>query len=373
MAGLRVLALTARDWQHPQAGGSGLNLGEQVQWWSRWGVETQVVSGAYPGCEPKIEDNGARVRRLASDKSVPLAVAAAGMLGQMPRADVILEVVSGAFFLSPLWARKQPRAVWLHHVHQDQYVREFGLAGRPAAFVGEKAPIRLLYRDQPFVVPSAEVRRDLAGLQVDPSLVTVSHNGADHIKVQAGPSHPEFENPTLVYVGRLRRYKRIDLLLAVLADIPEARLIIAGRGEEEDALRKLATSTGVADRVQFLGFVSDDERAVLLQRGWVNVTASSAEGWGLTVIEAARYGTPTAAIAAGGLTEAIVDNETGLLARSGDELSRQVRLLISDGELRARLGEAARARAAGFTWENTARTTISILERAASSGRHQGR
>lgn len=369
VAGLSVLVLTARDWHHPQAGGSGLNLGEQVRWWSRWGIETQVVSGAYPGCESTLNDRGAQIRRIASDKTVPFAVGAAGVLGRVPSSDVILEVVSGAFFLSPVWARRRPRAIWLHHVHQEQYVREFGVAGKPAAFLGEKVPVRFLYRDQPFIVPSGEVQWDLANLGVDPGLVTVNHNGADHIQARPGLTEPAFEQPTLIYVGRLRRYKRVDLLLSVIAEIPNARLLIAGRGEEEATLRNLARRMGIAERVHFLGFVSDEERATLLQRAWLNVTASSAEGWGLTVIEAAMYGTPSAAMAAGGLREAIVDNETGLLARSIDELTLHARTLLDDADQRNALGEAARARAAGFTWEETARTTVSILDQAASSRR----
>ena len=373
VAGLRILALTARDWQHPQAGGSGLNLGEQVRWWSSWGVETQVFSGAYPGGETRLTARGARITRVASDKTIPLAVGAAGVFGRMPQADAILEVVSGAFFLSPVWARNRPRAIWLHHVHQDQYVREFGVAGKPAAFLGEGAPLRLVYRRQPFIVPSAEVRRDLAAMGIDPSCVTVAYNGADHIQVQTTPAEPRYEKPTIVYVGRLRRYKRVDFLLEAIAKIPDAHLLVAGRGEEEGALRDLADRMGIADRVRFLGFVSDLERASLLQRAWINVTASSAEGWGLTVIEAARYGTPTVAMAAGGLTEAVVDNKTGLLAHSAEEMFEKLRLLLQDDDLRAGLGEAARSRAAAFTWKETAHTTISILARAASTGPERSR
>ncbi|MBJ7243644.1 MAG: glycosyltransferase family 4 protein [Solirubrobacteraceae bacterium] len=370
---MSILVLTARDWLHPQAGGSGLNLGEQVEWWSRWGVETQVISGAFPESKARLEDRGASIHRIASDKTVPIAAGAAGILGRMPSSDVILEVVSGAFFLSSVWARNRPRAVWLHHVHQDQYLREFGLAGKPAAFLGEKAPLRFLYRHQPFIVPSAGVRRDLARLGIDPRSVTVCHNGADHIEVPATPDASPSEQPTLVYVGRLRRYKRVDLLLTVIAEIPDARLLIAGRGEEEGALRDLADDLGIANRVSFLGFVSDEERAILLQRAWINVTASSAEGWGLTVIEAARYGTPSVAIAVGGLTEAIIDNETGLLAQSSKELTGQVRMLLDDAQLRERLGDAAKSRADRFTWEQTARTTIAILQQAITGARPRGR
>ena len=70
----------------------------------------------------------------------------------------------------------------------------------------------------------------------------------------------------------------------------------------------------------------------------MNLTASSAEGWCLTVMEAAACGTPSVAMAVGGLPESIVDGETGLLADTPEELVEKTRLLVEDAELRERLG-----------------------------------
>ena len=98
----------------------------------------------------------------------------------------------------------------------------------------------------------------------------------------------------------------------------------------------------------------------------MNLTASSAEGWCLTVMEAALCATPSAALRVGGLPESIVDGETGLLADDGPELTAKVRALVEDRALRERLGAAARARAATFTWERTAGETLAVLE---ASGR----
>ena len=60
-------------------------------------------------------------------------------------ADVVLEVVNGITFLTPLWLRT-PRVTLVHHIHRDHYVREMGNAGRIAAFLLETLPLRLLYR-----------------------------------------------------------------------------------------------------------------------------------------------------------------------------------------------------------------------------------
>ena len=105
---------------------------------------------------------------------------------------------------------------------------------------------------------------------------------------------------------------------------------------------------------------------------WVLLTASSSEGWGLTVIEAALCGTPSAALAVGGLRESIVDGETGVLAQDTAELITRVRGLIEDPAELERLGAAARERALTFTWERTAQENLDALRaEAARRGRRQ--
>src|SRR5205814_2812490 len=80
----------------------------------------------------------------------------------------------------------------------------------------------------------------------------------------------------------------------------------------------------------------------------------------------APCGTPSVALRVGGLPESIADGETGLLADDGPALTAAVRRLVEDGELRERMGAAARERAAEFTWERTARETLALLERTAT-------
>ena len=92
------------------------------------------------------------------------------------------------------------------------------------------------------------------------------------------------------------------------------------------------------------GFVSEERKLELLQRSWVHLTASSAEGWCLTVMEAAACETPSVALDVGGLPESVEHEVTGLLAHDGDELGRHTRRLVEDDELRARMGPR-RARA----------------------------
>ena len=110
------------------------------------------------------------------------------------------------------------------------------------------------------------------------------------------------------------------------------------------------------------GHVSEARKRELYQEAWVNVVASSAEGWCLSVMEAAVCRTPSAALAVGGLPESIVDGRTGILARNTGELAEKVGAVLADEALRDRLGGEAMRRAAEFTWDATARHTLAVIE-----------
>ena len=120
------------------------------------------------------------------------------------------------------------------------------------------------------------------------------------------------------------------------------------------------------------GHVTEERKRELYQQAWVNATASSAEGWALSVMEAAACATPTAALAVGGVQESVEDGRTGLLARDPAELAERIQLILRDPELRDSLGAAALERARGFTWDATARRTLEVLE-AQVAGRRCGR
>src|SRR3954468_5124287 len=228
-----ILVLTDRDWTHPQGGGTGANLFGQVGYWLSWGHRVTVVSGAYDGAERVLRPaEGLELHHMGSRITVFPRAAWAVLRGVGRDADVVLEVVNGIAFFTPLWLRK-PRVTLVHHVHQDHYVTELGRAGRVAGLVAEALPLKLLYRDSPFLTISESAKRDLVALGVPAEHVTVSHLGVAGFP---GPLPARSGTPRLLYVGRLKRYKRIELLLDVLEALPTAVLDVAGEGDHRSAL-----------------------------------------------------------------------------------------------------------------------------------------
>jgi glycosyltransferase involved in cell wall biosynthesis/O-antigen/teichoic acid export membrane protein len=357
--------LADRDWTHPQGGGSGANLREQALRWTGAGNRVTIVCCTYPGAAKVERDGDLTIYRVGGRSTVFPRAIWRQWRGLVPDADVVLEVVNGITFLTPLWLRT-PRLVLVHHIHRRHYVEEMGeRRGRVAAFLLETLPLRLLYSDARFLTVSESAATDIAAHGVPADSIEVVRNGVD--LVPAGS--PRADGPTLLYLGRLKRYKRIELLLDALEQVPGARLEIAGDGEHRAELEQEIARRGLTARVHLHGHVDERRKRELLSSAWVHVTASSNEGWCLAVMEAAACGTPSVAIAEGGLRESIVHERTGLLVEQPEQLGEAVARVLEDDELRARLGEAARARAGDFDWDRTADASLAALEAEYADGR----
>jgi glycosyltransferase involved in cell wall biosynthesis len=129
---------------------------------------------------------------------------------------------------------------------------------------------------------------------------------------------------------------------------------------------------GIEDRVEFLGFVTEERKREILRRAWVHVLSSPKEGWGIANIEAAASGTPTVASDSPGLRESVLDRETGFLVPHGDPtaLADRLELLVADEELRTSMSRASRAFAERFSWDASAGAVLKVLrEEAGRSGR----
>jgi glycosyltransferase involved in cell wall biosynthesis len=358
---LHILVLADRDWTHPDTGGNGANLYAQISRWVAWGHRVTMVTGEYPGAK-KVERFGPRlvVHRMGDRVTVFPRGFWAVSRGVGRDADVVLEVINGITFLTPLWLRK-PRVAMVHHVHRELFLGEYPRTGLVLYWALERLPL-LLYRRMPFLTISRSARDELAREGIPRENITVEYLGVDPDKYRRGARS---ETPRLIFVGRLKAYKRVEVLFDVLEAIPEAKLDVVGEGNHRPDLEAEIERRRLGERVCMHGYVDERRKAELYGRAWVNVTASQSEGWCLTVMEAALCGTPSAALAVGGLSESIVDGETGLLAHDTDGLCRSVRRIVASPDLRERLGDAAERRARTFTWDRSAKAYLEVLRRQA--------
>ncbi len=169
--------------------------------------------------------------------------------------------------------------------------------------------------------------------------------------------------------ARLHPVKDLPLLLRgfalAAAEVPQLKLVIAGSGSEEKALRRLAAELGLTGRVFFPGWVEDMEGFYASVD--INVLTSRSETFPYAITDGARYARPVAATRVGGIPELIRHGETGLLFPPGDAaaLGRALAALGRSEGLRHRLGEALRVRVAeGFTLQAMGETQRAIYRQA---------
>jgi rhamnosyl/mannosyltransferase len=156
--------------------------------------------------------------------------------------------------------------------------------------------------------------------------------------------------PVVFAVGRHVYYKGFEVLIRAMREI-DAELWLGGRGPMTDGLRRTAQAAGVADRVRFLGFIPDAELVAYFDACDVFCLPSveRAEQFGLVQLEAMHCAKPVVSTRLGTGVEFVnQDGLTGLLVAPNDTgaLAAAINRLLSDPRLRARMGEAGRARVA---------------------------
>jgi glycosyltransferase involved in cell wall biosynthesis len=224
------------------------------------------------------------------------------------------------------------------------------------------------YRRSSFLTISASSKTDLVRRGVREEQIDVVPCGLDRETLKPGTI--EGREPIVVALGRLEPYKRLDIVLrswpAVLAEVPDARLVLIGRGQEEDRLRALAHHLGIARSVTFTGFIPEAAKVEWLQHAALLVQVSRKEGWGLTVTEAYACGTPVVAADVPGLADSVQDGVTGLLVRKPRPaaLAATITKLLADEEARWRMSRRALSWSANFDWEESASAVFRAIRRA---------
>jgi glycosyltransferase involved in cell wall biosynthesis len=357
----RVHTLAWRDLDDPDAGGSEVHADEFMRRWAGAGLDVTHRTSFAVGRPQVAERNGYHVVRRGSRYTVFPRAVAAEITRKAGRYDALVEIWNGVPWFSPVWCHK-PRITFLHHVHGPMWGQ---ILPGPLAGFGRVLEARLappFYRRTQMVTPSDATRDELVELGFRPERVLAVPNGVSEAFAPGGERSPV---PLVVAVGRIAPVKRFDELIRAAAvareTVPELQLQLVGSGPMLDELIALVGELGAQQWVTFAGQLTHGELVSLYQRAWVVGSASLAEGWGLTLTEAAACGTPAVATDIRGHRSSVVDGTTGVLAPLPELGAALARVLVDD-ELRMRLGEAALARARTLTWDAAALGILGALE-----------
>ncbi len=356
----RIHVLAWRDLEDRDAGGSEAHADEFMRRWQEAGLDVLHRTSRAEGCKALDTRHGYRVVRRGGRLGVfPLTIADE-LLGRMGPYDAVVEIWNGVPWLTPVWCRK-PRLVILHHVHEkmwDQF-----LPG-PAAVIGRKmesswAPP--LYRNTETVTLCEDSQQDLLRLGWRSSRLHVAHAGVDSF---FSPGGEKTVFPSAVAVGRLAPVKRfVDLLdqcLRVRREVPTFQLSLVGEGSQRAVIEDWIDEHQAHTWVTMTGRIDRSDLRDLYRSSWLILSASLAEGWGMTLTEAARCGTPAVVTDIGGHRSAVRNGETGSLVPLDDLGARTIQLLTNDSA-REEMGRAASAWAQSLSWDDLAAKVLQPL------------
>lgn len=158
------------------------------------------------------------------------------------------------------------------------------------------------------------------------------------------------EGDYILSLGRLVATKGLEYMIEAMKDV-DCRLVVCGKGPEEKSIRKAVEKYGLQSKVEIRGYVSDEEKADLIDSCRMFVMPSLFESFGLAALEVMAHGKPLVYSNVNGLPETVGEGGIGVPPKDPKAIADAINAMLSDNELRMRKGAAARTQAETYTWD----------------------
>ncbi len=367
---LRILMLS---WEFPpgNVGGLGRHVQDLGAALVRAGHAVHVVTLADPGASPGISQVEGmtvhRVRRPPEEGNFlvwvyrynqALAVAAEQAAAEQP-----FDVVHSHDWLAGQ-AGLALKARWgsalVATIHATERGRNRTIQDPLQQAIHEEEWLLTVTADRVITVSQAMSAEVASSFRVDPVVI---YNGVT-LPAPAPAPPRRFGAPYFFFIGRLVLEKGVQVAVQALSALPQpAHLVVAGQGPMAAELRQLALTSGVGERVHFLGRITDDEKEAWLQHAAGGLVPSLYEPFGIVALEVMAAGTPVLVGDTGGLAEIITHGHDGLKVPPGDAaaLARAMHRLLTEPKAAAAMSAAGRATAAQrFGWATVAEQTVAV-------------
>jgi cellulose synthase/poly-beta-1,6-N-acetylglucosamine synthase-like glycosyltransferase/glycosyltransferase involved in cell wall biosynthesis/O-antigen/teichoic acid export membrane protein len=360
----KILIYNWRDTRHEYAGGAEVYIQKIAENWVEDGHRVTIFCGNDSHSPRSEKVGGVEIIRRGGFYFVYFWAFVYYILRFRGKFDVIIDCENGIPFFAPLYAR-EPVFCLMHHVHQEVFRLSLSKHLSALACFLEKVLMPAVYKKVPFITISESSKKEIESLGLGKAGINIVNPGIELKCLMPGKKS---ERPVILYLGRLKAYKSVDILIRAFEVISRkdsnVSLVIAGSGEEEGKLKRLVKKLRLDGKtVRFAGKVSEREKISLLQKAWVLVNPSFMEGWGIVAIEAGACGTPVVASDVPGLRDSVKNFETGYLACYGDigSFADCIHKIIQDNKLRRRMGIRGRLWAENFDWAKSSKLFFAII------------
>ena len=361
---LQILIFNWRDTKHVWGGGAEIYIHEIAKNWVQNGHRVTVFCGNDNKCERNEVIDGVQIVRRGGFFTVYLWAFLYYVLRFRGLFDVVIDCENGIPFFTPLYVRK-PKYLLIHHIHQEVFRQHLRWPFNFLAMFLEARLMPVVYFNQRVITVSESSKIEILKLKIAKfksiDVVNPGVNSSDF------KTKDKFLNPTIIYVGRLKPYKNIDIAINAVSLLVKKNLtlkfLIVGNGEHDIYLKNIVKQKNLTSTIEFTGFVGEEKKNELLAKSWLMVQPSMMEGWGISVIEANAAGTPVVASNVNGLKDSVVDSKTGILVTVKDAkaLASAIEKVILSASLRSRLSRNALAWAKLFEWDIKSSQLINII------------
>lgn len=364
---MNILILNWRDVRHVWAGGSELYIHELAK---RWAKSHNVTLFCAQDPDKSLKDeeiiDGVRIIRRGGRYSVYLFAIYYYFRFFRKTIDFVVDVENGIPFFTPLYIRKKKLSI-VYHVHGMQFFYELTFPFNVIGYCLEKYFFPFLYRSVEIMAISKTTRRELVRIGFKKEKIHLVFPGIGNVRKA---SNEKYKKPTILYLGRIKKYKRVNMLVDVFRKVhkinPRVRLVIAGWGSEAPFISDFVMKNKLRKSIDIIGPVNEHEKAELYAKSWIFVNPSLHEGWGISVIEANAYKTPAIGFKVPGLSDSIVDGKTGYLCSNEEDMINKILYIIENNKIREELSYDAFLWSKKFDWNVSAKKGQRLIEKIAS-------
>ncbi len=359
----KILIINWQDIKNPLSGGAEVHLFEIFRRLTEY-YEIHLLCDHFNNTEKEEILDGIHIHRIGKRNTFNFYVPYAYKeLDRRYNFDLVIEDLNKIPFYGSLYIPKKRIAI-LHHFFGNVIFQETNFLFGSYVYINERMVPRL-YKDIDFICVSEGTKKELVKYGIQKERVRVIYNGVNLSKFR---TFKKSDFPLFTAVGRIKRYKRFDLLInAVELAYREGaffRLVIIGDGDDKERLKKITEKKGLKDRITFTGYLIEDEKIKIVGSSWAHINTSPKEGWGLTSIEAQASGTLSIVPDSPGLNETVIDEKTGFIYEFGDvnELKEILIRISNEKNLAENMGKNARHFASNFSWDRSAKQMKKFID-----------
>jgi len=365
---MKILILNWRDIKNPRAGGAEVLTHELAKGWVAAGHEVTFFSSFFKGAKKRENVDGVSIIRAGNAISVYWQAYCYYKKEFKGKFDLIIDEINTIPFFSNVYAKEKV----VCHINQLAKEVWFYESVFPVSLFGYLMEPLILrsYRNQPVITISESTKEDLLKSGFRENKIFIIPMGIEFKPLNSLPEKEEL--PTLIYVGRLKKSKRVHYIIEAYklakAKQTDLKLWIVGNGDQsyKGHLYNLAKDEA---GIKFFHNLNNRDKLRLMSLAHLIVVASVREGWGLIVTEANAMGTPALTYRVPGLKDSVNEGVNGFFTKENtiESLAQSMATyFLKSPESRLKYCKKALEDSRKYNWDTTVEKSLIIINKITS-------